>query len=58
MFQLVDLSNVIDSLDENHWIFSEIFSEGRSLFGDEMNFMANTMRKGVEAYTYNYLNEY
>ena len=57
MFQLVDLSAVIDSLDENE-IFSEIFSEGRSLFGDEMNFMANTMRKAVEAYTYNYLNEY
>ena len=57
MFQLVDLSAVIDSLDEDE-IFSEIFSEGRSLFGDEMNFMANTMRKAVEAYTYNYLNEY
>ena len=56
MSQLVGLSAVIGSLDEDE-IYSEIFSEGRSLFGDEMNFMANTMRKAVEAYTYNYLNE-
>ena len=36
---------------------SEIVNEGRSLFGNEMDFMTNTMRTMVEAYTYNYLNE-
>ena len=46
------LSANVYSLD-----LSEIVNEGRSLFGNEMNFVANTMRKAVEAYTYNYLNE-
>ena len=46
------LSAHVYSLD-----LSGIVNEGRSLFGKEMDFMTNTMRKVVEAYTYNYINE-
>ena len=52
MFQLTVLSAETYIVD-----LSENVTEGRSLFSHEMNFMANTMRKAVEAYTYNYLNE-